>query len=125
MAAILTAEILLERAQRQNSGTAPLMQVRRDCVDCGKGFVSASDLSSKQLQDVVNITFGAPLFGDEAVRKFLAETQVDRKMFHLVAEEDPVPSLLSLAQVNSILLALHLPNDTFIIFRCLFIVRSV
>ena len=125
MAAILTAEILLERAQRQNSGTAPLMQVRWDCVDCGKGFVSASDLSSKQLQDVVNITFGAPLFGDEAVRKFLAETQVDRKMFHLVAEEDPVPSLLSLAQVNSILLALHLPNDTFIIFRCLFIVRSV
>ena len=125
MAAILTAEILLERAQRQNSGTAPLMQVRRDCVDCGKGFVSASDFSPKQLQDVVNITFGAPLFGDEAVRKFLAETQVDRKMFHLVAEEDPVPSLLSLAQVNSILLALHLPNDTFIIFRCLFIVRSV
>ena len=89
----------------------------------GKALRSTGDLSSKQLQDVVNITFGAPLFGDEAVRKFLAETQVDSKMFHLVAEEDPVPSLLSLAQVNSIL-ALD-ESFYFIIFRCLFIVGSV
>jgi hypothetical protein len=44
------------------------------------------------------VTFGAPLFGDEAARRFLSvERQFAASMFHFVGEKDPVPSLLSLA----------------------------
>ena len=48
--------------------------------------------------DIINITFGAPLFGDEAVRKFLTDKTFANSMFHIVAENDPVPCLLSFAQ---------------------------
>ena len=48
--------------------------------------------------EIINITFGSPLFGDATARKFLEETGFSSKMFHFVAELDPVPSLLSFAQ---------------------------
>ena len=48
--------------------------------------------------EVINITFGSPLFGDDTARRFLEEKNFSAKMFHFVAELDPVPSLLSFAQ---------------------------
>ena len=72
MAAIVTTDILLERQKQASdvaSGCSPL------CV-----------------------TFGAPLFGDEAARQFLSEQQVAETFYHFVCKGDPVPSLLSLAQ---------------------------
>ena len=56
------------------------------------------ETSGQFVKDVINITFGSPLFGDEEVRKFLEEKKFSEKMFHFVANQDPVPSLLSLAQ---------------------------
>ena len=44
------------------------------------------------------VTFGAPLFGDEAARKLLSGQQVAETFYHFVSEGDPVASLLSLAQ---------------------------
>ena len=49
----------------------------------------------QNLKDVINITFGAPSFGDTELRNFLEEKKISDKMFHLVAENDPIPSLLS------------------------------
>ena len=71
VAAIVTTEILLERRKQgpNVAGVGPL------CV-----------------------TFGAPLFGDEAARKLLSGQQVAETFYHFVNEGDPVPSLLSLAQ---------------------------
>ena len=74
IAAIVTTEILIERQKQQGSSSGP----------------TASG--------VICLTFGAPLFGDEAARLFLSEKQVAASMFHFVAENDPVPSLLSFAQ---------------------------
>ena len=48
--------------------------------------------------EVINITFGSPLFGDDTARRFLEEKNFSAKMFHFVAELDPVPSLLSFVQ---------------------------
>ena len=48
--------------------------------------------------EVINVTFGSPLFGDDTARRFLEEKSFSSKMFHFVAELDPVPSLLSFAQ---------------------------
>ena len=48
--------------------------------------------------EVTNVTFGSPLFGDDTARRFLEEKSFSSKMFHFVAELDPVPSLLSFAQ---------------------------
>ena len=50
------------------------------------------------LADVINITFGSPLFGDDTTRRYLEEKDISTKMFHFVAEKDPIPSLLSFAQ---------------------------
>ena len=75
IAAIVTTEILIER-QKQQGSSSPTTP--------GSG--------------VLCVTFGAPLFGDEAARLFLSEKQVAESMFHFVAERDPVPSLLSFAQ---------------------------
>ena len=46
--------------------------------------------------EVINITFGSPLFGDDTVRRFLEEKNFSAKMFHFVVELDPVsqPPLL-------------------------------
>ena len=74
ISSIVTTEILIEREKRT--------KVNND----------------KFVKDVINITFGSPLFGDESVRKYLEEKKISRKMFHFVAEKDPVPSLLSFAQ---------------------------
>ena len=59
--------------------------------------------SGNFVTDVINITFGSPLFGDEEARKYLEEKKFSEKMFHFVAAQDPVPSLLSLAQSVSAL----------------------
>ena len=74
ISAIVTTEILIEMENRKRIN------------------------NEKFVKDVVNITFGSPLFGDETVRRFLQEKRFSEKMFHLVADQDPVPSLLSLAQ---------------------------
>ena len=71
ISAIVTTEILIEREKR------------------------AKDQS---MGEVVNITFGSPLFGDDTARRFLEEKEFSAKMFHFVADKDPVPSLLSFAQ---------------------------
>ena len=78
IAAIVTTEILIERQKQQGS--------------------SSSSNSGPTASGVICLTFGAPLFGDEAARLFLSEKQVAASMFHFVAENDPVPSLLSFAQ---------------------------
>ena len=46
--------------------------------------------------EVINITFGSPLFGDDTARRFLEEKNFSAKMFHFVVELDPVsqPPLL-------------------------------
>ena len=74
ISAIVTTEILIEMENRKRVN------------------------NEKFVKDVVNITFGSPLFGDETVRRYLQEKRFSEKMFHLVAAQDPVPSLLSLAQ---------------------------
>ena len=48
--------------------------------------------------EVINVTFGSPLFGDDTARRFLEEKGFSEHMYHIVAENDPVPSLLSFAQ---------------------------
>jgi hypothetical protein len=78
IAAIVTAETIIER-QKQ-------------------GGASSATWSSN---NVHCITFGAPLFGDEAARQFLSEKDIAACMFHFVGERDPVPSLLSFAQTVS------------------------
>ena len=74
ISSIVTADILAEQARRERT------------------------TSGRFVCDVINITFGSPLFGDEDVRRYLQERKFSEKMFHFVAEKDPVPSLLSLAQ---------------------------
>jgi hypothetical protein len=75
VAAIVTTEILMERQKQGNNG---LVAPGGDSVVC--------------------LTFGSPLFGDDAARRFLTENQFAAAMFHFVVERDPVPSLLSFAQ---------------------------
>ena len=52
--------------------------------------------------DIINITFGSPLFADSEFRNFLndeiKEMTPRPQMYHFVAENDIVPSLLCLAQ---------------------------
>merc|ERR1711892_180659 len=86
--------------------------LKKSLIVCGhslggaiKAIVTTEILIEKEkrpkdqfIENVINITFGAPLFGDETARKFLEERKFSEKMFHFVAEKDPVPSLLSFAQ---------------------------
>ena len=74
ISSIVTADILAEQARRERNS------------------------SGRFVSDVINITFGCPLFGDEEMRRYLQERKFSSVMFHFVAEQDPVPSLLSLAQ---------------------------
>ncbi|XP_075241655.1 uncharacterized protein LOC142336627 [Convolutriloba macropyga] len=55
-------------------------------------------MKNQHISSVINITFGAPLFGDDSVRNFLIEKNIDSCFYHIVAENDPVPSLLSFTQ---------------------------
>ena len=51
---------------------------------------------------VHNITFGAPFFANEAVRKFCKEEDLDQHLLHYVSCEDIVPGLLSLGHTSRI-----------------------
>lgn len=86
--------------------------LRRTLVVCGhslggaiSSIVTTEILMERQKRsqelftgEVINVTFGSPLFGDDTARRFLEEKGFSEHMFHFVAENDPVPSLLSFAQ---------------------------
>ena len=55
-------------------------------------FFSVNNVEIEQ----VNLTFGAPLFGNEGLWKQVSDIWRYRQMFHFVAVEDVVPGLLSL-----------------------------
>ena len=52
---------------------------------------------------VHNITFGAPFFANEAVRKFCEVEDLDQHLLHYVSYEDIVPGLLSLGHTSRII----------------------
>ena len=91
ISSIVATEILLEKEKR--GGDTEMEEVAKD---------------------VTNITFGSPLFGDEMVRRFCVEKGFANRFYHFVADQDPVPSILSFAQSISavknqvnIVLAVH------------------
>ena len=47
-------------------------------------------------ENMINITFGAPFVGNEAVENYAKENELSRNMFHFAAVTDIVPGLLSL-----------------------------
>ena len=107
----IKVDYILNCAQKKNCQTI---------VTCGHslgGAVSsivALNLMIKTVKDVYNITFGAPLFANETVKKSCAESE--RRMVQYLNCEDIVPGLLSLEHTISWLKKtdIHLPGDIFI-----------
>ena len=60
-------------------------------IDLMQRLDTASDITVK------NITFGAPFFANEIVRKICNAEMFDRNMLHYVGHQDIVPGLLSLS----------------------------
>ena len=56
------------------------------------------DKGSEQVEkkNIINVTFGAPFVGNEALEKHANQNELSRNMFHLAAATDVVPGLLSL-----------------------------
>ena len=52
---------------------------------------------------VYNITFGAPFFGNKALRDVCKEERIASRMIHYVGHQDIVPGILSLAHTASAL----------------------
>ena len=85
---------------------ADFFQVQR-VITCGHslgGAVSSlvhlkfvNYMKTKNIElKTANLTFGAPLFGNERLWKYVKEDWKRNQMFHFVAVEDLVPALLSL-----------------------------
>ena len=62
--------------------------VHMNLLDCGSEQV--------EKKNFINITFGAPFVGNEALEKYARQKELSRNMFHFAAVTDVVPGLLSL-----------------------------
>ena len=49
-----------------------------------------------QIGNVINITFGSPMFASDELRSYINNEQLIPEMYHFVASNDPVPRLVSL-----------------------------
>ena len=70
---------------------------------------------------VNNITFGAPFFANEAVRKFCKDEDLDKHLLHYVSCDDIVPGLLSLGHTSRIV-SEKLPGRIWIIQSFLYFI---
>ena len=60
-------------------------------------------LPSDSVYKVHNITFGAPFFGNEAVRKYCKTKNLEQHLLHYASVKDIVPGLLSLGHTSRII----------------------